>query len=83
MCRVYHSKAGDYVRLCYATGHRGEHRPVEICTWGAHVLTGRRPTVSRQVVSSERCQRCGDLLIGEDRGYATCAWCRSGQGEAE
>lgn len=25
MCRLYHSHAGDYVRLCASTGLRGEH----------------------------------------------------------
>lgn len=73
MCRFYPSKTGNYVRLCYVTGRRGERIPIaEAITnfegtvrahrWHQTIRLGRaRPpsVVALKAGYHDACVRCG------------------------
>jgi hypothetical protein len=94
MCRLYKSKNGDYVRLCYYHGNRRGERirfvdlPMDI---GDKFLAGqivhvpksgtsRRPVKGRADKSSlRRCAKCGSPLNRANYEIGVCYLCQEGR----
>ena len=72
MCRVYHGKNGNYIRLCSATGRKGVHVPIDDSVkWGAsrHVLLSHRErnefTERIKEPPNHKCAICGTPAISK------------------
>lgn len=78
MCRLYHSKQGDFVRVCYRGGlARGMHIPH---TGGEIRCPHNRITergFSRQRERVKRCVKCNVPLGRHDKLY--CQLCLEGK----
>jgi len=77
MCRIYRSKDGDYVRLCYRHGARkGEHVPFFslLVDVGTDLLEGRICHVPKERVAPKRTSYNKALFARVDK--RTCPRCR-------
>ena len=83
MCRVYRTRRGWYVRLCSATGRKGERVPVphDYVLGRAHYPCERttRPNLARQSARPlpvMRCLDCGTALSRDNEPIGRCLRCQ-------
>lgn len=80
MCRVYETKNGPYIRLCYRKGIRkGEHIPGRLMDGqGCADVPGVGVRRRASRVAPERVRRCSNcnLVLSRDSEGGLCGLCR-------